>query len=361
MKPYSALVAVGLAACGGVPVVSPHAAAAPSVSVAPSASAAPPTVPSASASVTSPAAPVARASLVAQAKVQADGLGWTSDGARVALLKGGVLTLREGRDLAPVVGLTGGMTKAPRGFGPVLAASKGTLLVVAGVAFELPSGRRLELPLPKGADCEPPFYSADGTRASANCVENGTEDVIVLDAGNASVLGRYDEFHTAAPVRAGSLTATGKFLQWRSRASGAFEEISSHVTGPEVGSQAAMSPDERYLFLAVDLDWYTDDKTPPKLVTSKDGRLVAVLPRWIRGVDFSPQGNLFLARASSHTDLAREAPARAVVYQSGTGVPLLSIDVPTADIARAAFSNDERKLAILAKDGVLRVFALEIP
>lgn len=361
MKPSHALVATILAACGGVPVVSPHAAAAPVVSVAPPASAAPATIPSASASVTSPAAPVARASLVAQAKVEADGLGWTSDGARLALVKGGVLTLREGRDLAPVAGLTGGVAKAPRGFGPVLTASKGTLLVVGGVAFELPSGRRLELPLPKGADCDAPVYSADGTRASANCVENGAEEVIVLDAGNAAVLGRYDEFHTAAPVRAASLTASGKFLQWRSRASGAFEEISSHVTGPEVGSQAVMSPDERYLFLAVDLDWYTEDRTPPKLVTSRDGRPVAVLPRWIRSVDFSPQGSLFLARASSHADLAKAAPARAVVYQSGTGVPLLSIDVPTVDVTRAVFSNDERKLAILAKDGVLRVFALEIP
>jgi hypothetical protein len=356
-KPY-ALLGLVVAACGGaapaVPVAAPSASATPSALVAAS-------VPPASASATAPPAPAARATLVAQAKVDAVGLGWTADGARVALTKGGVLALREGRDLTAVAGLTGGAAKAPKGFGPVLAASKGTLLVVEGVPFELPSGRRLELALPKGCDAGAAF-SADGSRASADCSDASSEFAVVIDTATGAVLGRFDEYRSAAPVRSGSITASGKFLQWRARASGAFEEISSHVTGPELGSEAIMSEDERYLYLGVNLDWFTDDRTPPKIVTSKDGKVVTTLPHWVRAVDFSPHGNFFLARASSRNeDVAKEAPRRSDLYQTGTGHPLVSVDVPAIDVAKAAFSADERKLAILTKDGTLRVYALEVP
>ena len=358
MKPQYAFLATVLMACGGAPVAPLVVSAAPSASAPPSASVAA-SAPSASATVKAPAAPVAHATLVAQAKVDAEAVGWTSDGARIALIKGGTLALREGRDLAVVAGLSGGVAKAPKGFAPILAASKGTILVVAGAPFELPAGRRLELPLPKG--CEDPTYAADGARASVGCMDANGEYARVLDAQNATGVGRFDEFRTAAPVRQGTITASGKFVQWRARASGAFEEISSHVTGPDLGSQAIMSEDERYLFLAMDLDWYTEDRTPPKIVTSKDGKLVATLPHWVRAVDFSPRGNLFLARTSSHEDLAKEAPRRSEVYQTGTSGPILSIDVPASDVKSAAFSADERKLALLTKDGSLRVFALEIP
>ena len=352
-----ALFGIALVACGGaapaVQLAAPSASATPSALVAAS-------VPPPSASVTAPPAPAARATLVAQAKVDANGLGWTADGARVALTKGGVLALREGRDLTAVAGLTGGTAKAPKGFGPVLAASKGAVLVVEGVPFELPSGRRLEVPLPKGCDAGA-AYSADGSRASANCADASGEFAVVVDTANGSVLGRFDEYHSAAPVRTGTITASGKFLQWRARASGAFQEISSHVTGPELGSEAVMSDDERFLFLAVNLDWLPEDRTPPKIVTSKDGHLVMTLPHWAGAVDFSPHGNLFLARTSRHEDVAKEAPRRSDVYQTGTAHPLVSVDVPVIDVAKAAFSADERKLAILAKDGTLRVYALEVP
>jgi len=352
------LFATVLAACGGAPaaplavVPTPSASASPSASVADSA-------PSASASAKPPSAPVARTVLVAQAKVDAESVGWTGDGARLALLKGGTLALREGRDLSVVAGLTGGAVKAPKGFAPILAASKGTILVVAGIPFELPSGRRLDLPLPKG--CEGATYSADGARASVACNDANGDFALVLDALAATVVGRFDEFRTAAPVRRGTITASGKFVQWRARASGAFEEISSHVTGPDLGSQAIMSEDERYLFLAMDLDWYTEDRTPPKIVTSKDGKLVTTLPHWVRAVVFSPRGNLFFARTSLHEDLAKEAPRRSEVYQTGTHGPVLSIEVPPSEVTSAAFSADERKLALLTKDGMLRVYALEIP
>ena len=122
-----------------------------------------------------------------------------------------------------------------------------------------------------------------------------------------------------------------------------------------------MSPDERYLFLAVNLDWLTEDRTPPKIVTAKDGKAVMTLPHWVRSVVFSPHGTLFLARVSRHDDVAREAPRRLDVYQTGTPGPILSIDVPVIDVRKAAFSPDEHKLAVLTKDGTLRVYALEVP
>ena len=89
-------------------------------------------------------------------------------------------------------------------------------------------------------------FSYDASRMSTDCRDaSGEEATYVYDTRTGAEIGVFKEFQTAAPVRSGTITASGNFVFWVSRATGAFAEIKTHVTGPNMSSHSVMSLDER--------------------------------------------------------------------------------------------------------------------
>jgi hypothetical protein len=219
------------------------------------------------------------------------------------------------------------------------------LLVLHGggtdVALDVTSAARLVLDAPKGFQCEGESLSADATRLARNCTTNTDEVVVVQDTKTGALVGTFKEFQTAAPVRSGTITASGNFIQWVARASGAFEEIKSKVTGPAVSSHSAMAPDESVLFTVSDKNWMPDDRTPAQMLDPKTGRPKYALPWDVDRVWFSPDAKRF---AALHV---RDAKGTSItVHRTDDGSVVANLAERAAD--GVVFSPDAHRLIVRA-------------
>ena len=98
------------------------------------------------------------------------------------------------------------------------------LLVVGPDAFDAKGGARRDVPIPKSLTCQGRAFSADGSRMSVDCQDaSGGEATHVFDVTTGAEVGVFAEFQTAAPVRSGTITQSGNFIFWASRATGALE------------------------------------------------------------------------------------------------------------------------------------------
>jgi hypothetical protein len=200
-------------------------------------------------------------------------------------------------------------------------------------------------------------FSADASRMSAHCEDgSGNDAVYVFDTRSGAQLGVFKEFHTAAPLRAGSITKSGNFVFWVARSEGAFEEIKSHVTGPAMSSHSVMSPDERMLFTTVDRTYFTDDHSPATILDPKRGSVIFTLPTDVDTVFFS--GRQMFAAHHSH-NWGDTAHATAVDHTSLTlhlGTPQVLSQI-VGDPGEAVFAPDESVMAVRFGD-VVRVYSV---
>ena len=206
--------------------------------------------------------------------------------------------------------------------------------------------------LPKNLECEDVAYSADGSRMSAYC--RPEELVHVYDTRNGAELATFDELHTAAPVRSGRITASGNFVFWTSRASGAFEEVKSHVTGPAMSSRSLMSADETMLFTTVDKGWYTDDTSPARILDPKNGRTIWTLGDDVDRAAFSDAGGLFALHHSKRwRDQRYDQPEQAffTIHASPT-------DFVRLDASDVVFGREGKTLAAIFPGDLVRVYAI---
>lgn len=238
--------------------------------------------------------------------------------------------------------------------GPVAAGPPSARrIAVGGDLFDPSSFTKHTPPLPKGLECDGLSYSLDLTRASAYCHDaKGDDAVYVYDARNGSQLGRFDEFHTAAPIRGGAITESGNFVFWSARAGGAFEEIKSHVVGPAMSSMSAMSPDESMLFTTPNKQWYTDDTTPAKILDPKNGRVLYTLTNDVTSITFAPRGGLFALHHSSRwQDMNFDKPdLEWITVRDGDASVKL-------DATSVIFGDDGATLAAFS-NGTARVYAI---
>jgi hypothetical protein len=276
------------------------------------------------------------------------GPAFTRDGGSVQLAAGGQLLRFHPRTLAPLGARPLG--KTPRLGGPavVLRARPGS-----DAAVELATAAQVVVEAPPGYQCGEPAFSADASRLSRSCIIGGTEDrVIVQDARTGAVIAELAEFHTAAPVRAGAITESGRFVFWWSRASGAFEEIASKVVGPTLSSRAVMAPDERVVFTVTDKDWMPDDRTPAQVLDAGSGQVRYTLPLDIDRVYFSPDSRRFVA---IHVGVGEDRKVTDVtVHRTGDGVVVARL--PDREVELAAFSPDAREVVIRG-GGAMRLYS----
>jgi len=260
----------------------------------------------------------------------------------------------------------GGALRAFDTHGPV-ASRRSTwrpgdpLLVVGDGAFDPVSLLSHAPSVPKNLTCESRAFSYGGARMSADCSDaSGAEITYVYDTRTSALVGKYDEFHTAAPIRQGAITASGRFVFWSSRASGAFEEISSHVVGPEMSSRSTMSRDESMVFTTVDRRWYTDDRTPARVIDPHDGRTRFTLGTDVDAAWFSPSSRLLAVRHSKNwADLehATEHDVAFFTIHDATGALLARVAGSASDEAvEAAFSPDDGAFAVRFATGVISVY-----
>jgi len=233
---------------------------------------------------------------------------------------------------------------------------------VGDEAFDIASQTAHSPSAPQG-ECGAKRFSADGSRMSVDCISD--DAVYVFDTRTGARIGVFKEFQTAAPVRGGAITPSGNFVFWASRASGAFEEIKSHVTGPVMSSHSVMAPDEHAIFTTTDRNWIPGETSPASMINPKNGRMLFTLPIDVDTVFFSPSGRYFAARHS---------PRWANVELNGTGAAppgtleehaSLTIHAQSADVFaklpsafEAAFANDDSAVAVRFESGVVRVYAL---
>lgn len=264
-------------------------------------------------------------------------------GGAVLLAAGGRLLRFDGQTLAPIDARP--IATIPRRRGPAVVLRGAG----ADAAIEPETAARIAVAAPAGLDCGEASFSAVAARLSRNCRIEDEDRVVVQDATTGAVIAVLAGLQTAAPVRAGAITASGNFVFWRARASGAFEEIASKVTGPLTSSRAVMSPDERALFTVPDKDWMPDDRTPAKILDPASGRVRYELPFDIERVYFSPDGGRFAA--------VRAGPDRAVtgvtVYRTADGAVAAALEERAVDVV--AFSADGRAL-VLRGGGALRLY-----
>lgn len=168
---------------------------------------------------------------------------------------------------------------------------------------------------------------------------------------NGKSLGQARAWQVAGGVFDASLTASGKFLRWEySRGSDRYEEIASHVKGPEIGLSTVMSPDERFVFVGGGMTFGTDQDTPSELLFAKNGKRVYAIdkPPQIRTEGaFCPSGNL----------LAVADQTKVTLRSTSDAAPLATM--ATANVGAMVFSPDGAKLATLDDKKVVRVYALE--
>ncbi len=270
-----------------------------------------------------------------------DGPAFSPDGSRVAIVNKDKLLMFDAATLAPIAVKGGVITKAA-----------GPLMVVGRYAFDPSTGARLVLALPKGSACaDDDGFSMDGARMSKAC-NGGTA---VFDTHTGALIGMFREFQSAAPVQSGSLTASGNFVFWQARASGAFEEIKSHVTGPMMSSHTTMSPDERFLFSAPDRNWYTEAPAIGTLIDAKNGKTLLTFTGDVDGGVFSPRSQLL---AVLHKTMGTEQ--QSVTIHSVSHAEAL-VKLPDRDVMTIAFSNDETRIAVIAAARKLRVYRLDAP
>jgi hypothetical protein len=245
--------------------------------------------------------------------------------------------------------------------GPV-AASKptGVVAVVGDETFDVGGQGALSPSLPKALQCEGKTFSLDGAKMSSSCRgPQGEEITIVFDGRTGAELGVYKEFQTAAPIRAGTITQSGNFIFWVARANGAFEEIKSHVTGPMMTSHSVMSPDEGAIFTAIDKHWYSEDRSPTKVLDPHDARVLFTLPVDVDTVFFSPSGHLLAAHHSKnwgdimHT--SEKDTTTLTIHKMSADVLAA---VPGDDAVEAAFSRDDAHFAARYASGTVRVYSL---
>ncbi|HSQ67744.1 MAG TPA: hypothetical protein VLM85_31250 [Polyangiaceae bacterium] len=234
------------------------------------------------------------------------------------------------------------------------------LLVVGPDAFDAKGGARRDVPIPKSLTCQGRAFSADGSRMSVDCQDaSGDEATHVFDVTTGAEIGVFAEFQTAAPVRSGTITQSGNFIFWASRATGAFEEIKSHVTGPVMSSHSVMSPDEHALFTTVDRNWYSSDTSPARMLDPKNGRELFTLPRDVETVVFSPSSRTFAAVHSSRWgDMEHAAPtSRTWITIHSLLEPAALVRLPSEDVALVAISPGDDRVAVYG-GGTLRLYAL---
>jgi hypothetical protein len=296
---------------------------------------------------TQPEPPGAGARLAGTAAVPGDAVGpaFGPDGP-VLLVAGGKLLRFDPRTLAAIDARPLTTSPRPGGAAVVLHGAQGD------VAIEPAAAAQIVVAPPAGYGCGEAAFSAGALRLSRNCRApggDGEERVVVQDAGTGAVLAELDEFHPAGPVRAGAITESGNFVFWQSRASGAFEEIKSKVTGPTTSSHSVMSPDERALFTVSDKNWMPDDRTPAQVLDPANGHVRYTLPFDIERVYFSPDGQRFAA-----VHVGEDRQIRSVtVHRTADGAVTATLDERAIDVI--AFSADARRLALRA-DGVLKLY-----
>jgi len=241
--------------------------------------------------------------------------------------------------------------------GPVAAGPPSARRIVLGAELvDASSFARHPPALPKGQECQGVTYTADASRFSVYCQDTtkGEDAVYVYDAHNGAELGRFDEWHSAAPIRAGAITPSGNFVFWYARGSGSFQEIKSRVVGPMMSSMSQMSPDETMLFTTPNKYWYTEDNTPAKILDPKNGHVIYELDRDVTSVVFARRGGLFAAHHSSHwRDMNPDKPD----VESIT-VHASARDFAKLDAAIAMFGDDGTTVAAVSDDAV-RVYAIE--
>ncbi len=273
--------------------------------------------------------------------VYVDGPSFSHDGSRVAVVHKDKLHMFDATTLAPIAVKGGTITKAA-----------GPLMVVGRYAFDASTGERLVLAVPKGGACDDEdAFSADAARMSRAC-NGGTA---VFDTHTGSLIGTFREFQSAAPVRTGSITASGNFVFWQARASGAFEEIKSHVTGPMTSSHTTMSPDERFLFSAPDRNWYPDAVPIGTLIDAKNGHTILTFTGDVESGVFSPRGQLL---AVLHKVMGSDQASVTIHSVDHTDV---LVRLPDRDVMTVSFSDDDTRVAVLTAAHKLRVYRLLAP
>ncbi len=353
MKRAPFVLLLALAACGPVAHRAVDPVSTPAVTASASVSASAPATATAAGSV--PTSTKLRATLLGESKIAGDvrGVAFSrTPEPRVAVNVAGALAVFD-TSLHPV--------QLP----PHVWRPGDPLLVVGPDAFDSKSGVRHDVPIPKSLTCEGHAFSMDGSRMSADCQEpNGSEATHVFDVATGAQIGVFKEFQTAAPIRAGAITDSGNFIFWVARASGAFEEIKSHVTGPVMSSHSVMSPDEHALFTTMDRNWYTDDRSPGQMLDPKNGRQLFALPNDVETVVFSPSSRTFAAIHSSRwADMEHVGQSwRAWVTIHSILGPAALAKLPHEDVGSqpsfVAISPGDDRVAVFAS-GTLRVYALE--
>ncbi len=260
----------------------------------------------------------------------------------------------------------GGAVRAFDAHGPVAPApstwhSGNPLVVVGDDAFDPVSFRKVGPKLPKSLQCESHAFSYGGQRMSASCADASGETVVeVYDTKTSARIGVFSEFRTAAPIRAGAITSSGNFVFWTARATGAFEEIKSHVTGPPMSSRSVMSRDETMVFTTADRMWLTDDDSPAKVIDPKNGRELFELGRGIDTAFFSPSSQLLAARHSKNWADPMHAGEHDVAWltiHDRSGVELAKIPAAAgADAVEAAFAPDDSAVAARFASGAISVY-----
>lgn len=233
----------------------------------------------------------------------------------------------------------------------------GTALVLHGssdAAFDVSTASRVVVDVPKGYDCKGDSFSADASKVARNCVTKTDECVLVQDTRTGALIAKLAEFQTAAPVRSGTITDSGNFVFWASRASGAFEEISSKVTGPVMSSHSTMAPDERALFTVTDKDWMPDDRTPARMLDPKTGHAKYTLPWDVDRVFFSPDGSRF---AALHVKGDAHEVSSVTVHRTDDGA--VAATLPETGVVLVAFSPDGH--ALVLRDATSVKLHLDLP
>ena len=248
--------------------------------------------------------------------------------------------------------------------GPTPARARAEQLVPVGDdLFDVGSHDLRSPPLPKTLQCEArsKTFSLDASRMTADCVgPKGEEAVFLFDARTGAELGVFEEFRTAAPIRAGTITESGNFVFWVARASGAFEEIKSHVTGPVMSSHSVMAPDEHATFTTKDKNWFAEDQSRAQVIDPHDGRVLFTLPTDTDTVVWSPSSQLFAAHHSKNWgDMMHSSQPDTTTFTIHRGRAEVLVSVPGSDALDAAFSRDDRHLAVRYASGVIRVYALQ--
>jgi hypothetical protein len=272
------------------------------------------------------------------ARAAAFGPGFTPDGASVVMVAGDALhryavptlAASAGRRLAPTRALAGPATVLPG-------------LAAGDAAIDAAAGARLRVPPPPGLECEPPALSATAARLSRVCAGPDDAVVIVQEARSGAVLARLTGPPTAAPVRAGEITASGTFVLWTARASGALQAIATQAIGPTISSRAALSPDDHALITVPDRRWVSDPDATAQLVDPRTAEPRYALPAAVDRVHFAPDSQRF---AAVHVGGEGEVTA-VTIHRTADGAAVAQL--PAAEVADAelvVFAPDARAVVV---------------